>query len=91
MCERGPSARNPRRGNEIGVLPISGCLCRVGVKATFVASGRNVERFPEIARDVVQHGHEMASENYIHEYPVMFNEAQERESSDRLSLPSSVC
>lgn len=63
-----------------GIWRLLDVFDRVGVKATFVTSGRTVERFPEIALEVLQRGHEMASENYIHEYPVMFNEAQERES-----------
>lgn len=53
---------------------------RVGIKATFVINGKTVERFPDIAREVQRRGHEMASESYIHEYPVMFNEAAEREA-----------
>lgn len=53
---------------------------RVGIKATFVINGRSVERFPEMALEVQRRGHEMASENYIHEYPVMFDEKAERES-----------
>lgn len=63
-----------------GIWRLLDLFDRVGVKATFVASGRSVERFPEIALEAQRRGHEMASENYIHEYPVMMDEAVERES-----------
>ncbi len=65
---------------EEGIWRLLDLFERLGVKASFVTSGRSVERFPEIAREVQRRGHEMASENYIHEYPVMQNEAAERES-----------
>ncbi len=65
---------------EEGIWRLLDLFDRVDVKASFVTSGRSVERFPEIARDVQRRGHEMASENYIHEYPVMYDEAAERDS-----------
>ncbi|MFQ5929955.1 MAG: polysaccharide deacetylase family protein [Acidobacteriota bacterium] len=65
---------------EEGIWRLLDLFDRVGIKATFVISGRTVERFPEIVRDAQRRGHEMASENYIHEYPVMYDEAAERES-----------
>ncbi|MFQ5852334.1 MAG: polysaccharide deacetylase family protein [Candidatus Binatia bacterium] len=65
---------------EEGIWRLLDLFERVGLKATFVTSGRSVERFPDIAVEVRRRGHEMASENYIHEYPVMYDEAAERES-----------
>ena len=65
---------------EEGIWRLLELFDRVGIKATFVINGRTVEKFPEIALEVQRRGHEMASENYIHEYPVMFDEAGERES-----------
>ncbi len=63
-----------------GVDRLLAMFDRLGIKATFVINGRSVERFPEMAREVQLRNHEMASENYIHEYPVMFDEKTERES-----------
>ncbi len=63
-----------------GIWRLLALFDRLGIKATFVSSGRSVERFPEIALEAQRRGHEMASENYIHEYPVMFDEGAERES-----------
>lgn len=50
------------------------------VKATFVINGLRVERSPDLAREVQRRGHDMASENYLHEYPIMYTREQERES-----------
>ena len=49
------------------------------VKATFVISGKRVEVSAELAREVQRRGHDLASENYIHEYPVMYTREEERE------------
>ena len=54
-----------------------------GVKATFVINGQRVEESPELAREVQARGHDMGSENYVHEYAVMYDEAGERESLQR--------
>ncbi len=63
-----------------GIWRLLDLFDRIGMKVTFVISGRSVERFPDIAREIQRRGHEMASENYIHEYSVMYDEAQERDS-----------
>lgn len=39
-----------------------------GVKATFFMCGRNVRRFPEIARDVANAGHELGNHTESHSY-----------------------
>jgi len=51
-----------------------------GVKATFVTNGRRVELSPALAREVQRRGHDMGSENYLHEYPIMYTPDQERDS-----------
>ncbi|MPZ16003.1 MAG: polysaccharide deacetylase family protein [Chloroflexi bacterium] len=51
-----------------------------GVKATFVINGMRVEESPDLAREVQARGHEMASENYLHEYAVMHDVDDERKS-----------
>ena len=45
---------------------ILGMLEKHNVKATFFMIGRNVERFPEIARRVVDAGHEIGNHTYTH-------------------------
>jgi peptidoglycan/xylan/chitin deacetylase (PgdA/CDA1 family) len=41
-------------------------LDRAGIKATFFALGRNVERHPEIARQILLGGHELGEHGYDH-------------------------
>ncbi len=43
-------------------------LAEHNVKATFFMCGRNVRRFPEIARDVVTAGHELGNHTESHSY-----------------------
>jgi peptidoglycan/xylan/chitin deacetylase (PgdA/CDA1 family) len=43
-------------------------LAEHGVKATFFMCGRNVRRFPEIARDVVMAGHDLGNHTESHSY-----------------------
>jgi peptidoglycan/xylan/chitin deacetylase (PgdA/CDA1 family) len=51
-----------------------------GVKATFVINGLRVRESPELAREVQARGHDLASENYVHEYAVMYDAEEERRS-----------
>lgn len=53
----GPSPSTPR------LLEL---LARYGVRATFFAVGRNVERHPVIARDIVAAGHDIENHSYSH-------------------------
>lgn len=50
------------------------------VPATFLVSGQTIETFPALARKVAAKGHELASENWVHEYAVMQTEEEERAS-----------
>jgi len=36
------------------------------VRATFFMMGRNVERYPAVAREVLRHGHEIGNHSYSH-------------------------
>ena len=50
------------------------------VSATFVINGQRVQESPDLAKEVQARGHDMGSENYVHEYAVMYDEAGERDS-----------
>jgi peptidoglycan/xylan/chitin deacetylase (PgdA/CDA1 family) len=41
-------------------------LDRYGVKADFFMMGRNVERYPDVAREVLRRGHEVGNHSYSH-------------------------
>lgn len=43
-------------------------LKRLGVRATFFLLGENVERHPELARRIVEEGHEIGNHSFSHPY-----------------------
>lgn len=58
-------------------------LERQHVKATFFLMGRNVERFPAVARDVLRHGHEIGNHSYSHPKLVLMSPGRVREEIER--------
>ena len=58
-------------------------LDRHGVKATFFMMGRNVERFPEVAREVIRRGHEAGNHSYSHPKLIWMAPWAIREEIDR--------
>lgn len=67
-------------GERQGVERLLTLFARYDVRATFVTNGQRVELSPDLAKRVQARGHDMGSENYIHEYPIMMKEDEERES-----------
>jgi peptidoglycan/xylan/chitin deacetylase (PgdA/CDA1 family) len=53
---------------------------RLDVTVTFACNGQRLEESPQLAKEIAAAGHEMASENYVHEYPPMYDEAEQRAS-----------
>ncbi len=53
----------PSRENTPKILAV---LRRLGVRATFFVEGRRVQRFPQLTRQIVEDGHEIASHGYSH-------------------------
>jgi len=60
-----------------------GLLDRHEVKATFFLMGRNVERYPEVARDVLARGHEIGNHSYSHPRMVFMSPGRMREEIER--------
>jgi len=58
-------------------------LDRHRVKATFFLMGRNVERYPDVAREVVGRGHEVGNHSYSHPKLLMMSPARVREEIAR--------
>jgi peptidoglycan/xylan/chitin deacetylase (PgdA/CDA1 family) len=58
-------------------------LDRHRVKATFFMMGRNVERFPAVARDVLQRGHEIGNHSYSHPKLVLMSPQRVRDEIER--------
>ena len=58
-------------------------LDRHGAKATFFLMGRNVERYPDVARDVLRRGHEIGNHSYSHPRLVFMWPSTVREEIER--------
>jgi len=58
-------------------------LDRHHVRATFFMMGRNVERYPDIARDVLRRGHEIGNHSYSHPKLVLMSPRQVRDEIER--------
>ena len=53
------------------------------VQATFYMMGRNVERYPDVARDVLRRGHEIGNHSYSHTKLVLMSPRRVREEIER--------
>jgi peptidoglycan-N-acetylglucosamine deacetylase len=58
-------------------------LDKYDVKATFFMMGRNVERFPDVARQVIGRGHEVGNHSYSHPKLVWMSPGAVRDEIDR--------
>lgn len=67
-------------GETHGVRRLLDLFERYDVKATFVANGQRVEKNQDLAKQAASNGHDMGSENYLHTYPILLREPEERES-----------
>lgn len=67
-------------GERAGIWRLLDLFDMEGVKATFFLNGKTVENNPNAAKEIVEKGHEIAFQTYIHEYPVMFEKEQERKT-----------
>lgn len=54
--------------NADATLAVLDVLRTHGIKATFFAIGKNVERFPEVAKQIVDAGHELGNHGYTAGY-----------------------
>lgn len=58
-------------------------LDRHHVKATFFMMGRNVERYPDLARDVLRRGHEIGNHSYSHPKLILMSPSRVRDEIER--------
>lgn len=68
---------------EANVERILALFDRHGVKATFFTLGWIAERYPRLVRDIVAHGHELASHGYGHQRASHLTEAEFRQDVSR--------
>ena len=53
------------------------------VKATFFMMGRNVERYPKVAREVLRRGHEIGNHSYSHPKLILMSPRRVRDEIER--------
>jgi len=47
-----------------------------GIKGTFFLIGKNVERYPQIAKEIVEHGHSIGNHSYTHPWSLSFESSK---------------
>jgi peptidoglycan/xylan/chitin deacetylase (PgdA/CDA1 family) len=62
----------------IGVERILALLDKYGIRATFFTPGWTAGQYPEIVREIVKRGHEIAAHGYLHENLSEMNDEGER-------------
>jgi peptidoglycan/xylan/chitin deacetylase (PgdA/CDA1 family) len=58
-------------GERVGIYRLIELFEKEDVKTTFFLNGANVERFPDLSKEILKAGHELASESYEHDYNYM--------------------
>lgn len=70
-------------GPLVGVPRILNLLGRHGVRGTFFVPGYTAHQYPDVVRDIVDAGHEIAHHGYLHEAMAGLTDAQEAAILDR--------
>jgi allantoinase len=70
-------------GERVGIYRLLDIFEQEGIATTFWFNGINVERFPDLAREMEAMGHEIACEHWVHDYAFMKSEEEERLSIRR--------
>ncbi|MBW2058432.1 MAG: polysaccharide deacetylase [Deltaproteobacteria bacterium] len=70
-------------GPRFGVPKILNVLEKHGVKGTFFIPGWIIEKYPDMARDVLDRGHEVAYHGYLHEFDLNAGYEKEKEIMER--------
>jgi peptidoglycan-N-acetylglucosamine deacetylase len=69
--------------NPVHTPQVLAVLDQQEVKATFFMMGRNVERYPDVAREVLRRGHEIGNHSYSHPKLVLMSPRRVRQEIER--------
>lgn len=67
-------------GERVGIFRMLDLLKAEKIKTSFFMNGSTVEAYPELMKDILREGHELASENWRHEFAML--QTKEEEESD---------
>lgn len=70
-------------GWKVGMPRILALLARYGISATFFIPGEVADKHPDLVREVVDRGHEVAHHSYSHRWIVSLSPEDEREEMER--------
>lgn len=70
-------------GPQVGVPRILQMLDDYDLKASFFVPGHTAENYPDLVKDILARGHEVAGHGYMHERPAELTLEQELEALDR--------
>ncbi|MGM8887511.1 polysaccharide deacetylase family protein, partial [Psychrobacter sp. 1U2] len=76
----GDSPSDIQRGvwaSEVGVPRLLRLFKKYDLRTSFFIPGHSIETFPDIAKMIVDHGHEVGAHGYLHENPIAMTRAQE--------------
>ncbi|TXD96222.1 polysaccharide deacetylase [Psychrobacter frigidicola] len=76
----GESPSDIQRGvwaSEVGVPRLLKLFKKYDLRTSFFVPGHSLETFPDIAKMIVDHGHEVGAHGYLHENPIAMTRAQE--------------
>jgi peptidoglycan/xylan/chitin deacetylase (PgdA/CDA1 family) len=65
-------------GERVGVFRMLDIFQKEGIRTTFFPTGITVANYPDICQEIVQRGHEIGTETWIHDYNFMKSRAQEK-------------
>lgn len=74
-----PTALSKGQFARVGVDRILGLLERHGIRSTFFTPGWTAQAYPDVIREIVKRGHEIAAHGYLHENLAELNDADENE------------
>ncbi|HYM40472.1 MAG TPA: polysaccharide deacetylase family protein, partial [Thermoplasmata archaeon] len=78
-----PVALSKGRFARIGVPRILDLLDKYGIRSTFFTPGWTAQAYPEMLRDIVRRGHELAAHGYLHEHLAELDVDAERKVHER--------
>lgn len=70
-------------GERVGIFRLLDCFAEEGIQTTFFVNGATVEAYPDLLREIKAAGHEIATENYIHDYSFMKTPEEEQADQER--------
>lgn len=82
----GESPSDIQRGvwaSEVGVPRLLRLFKKYDMRTSFFIPAHSIETFPDIAKMIVDHGHEVGAHGYLHENPIAMTRAQEEAVMER--------